>query len=519
MTDHEKVERLKQQIESETLEELTTRLAKAAKDPDRPRYHYQPPPSWMNDPCGPFFWKGKYHMFYQYNPDKPYRATNMHWGHAVSKDLVHWTHLPIALTPTPSGPDKDGCFTGCMVNHDGIPTIIYTGVWPEVQCVATSTDSMITWQKYKSNPVISAPPASLTVTGFRDPCSWKEGDTWYMIIGSGIKDVGGTSLLYKSRDLIQWEYVHPLYECDSAHPMHECPDFFPLGNKYVLLTSTDFDSTHWDVGTYADHKFMLERHGKIDWGKYYAAKTMKDDRGRRIIWGWIVEGRSVEKQIKAGWSGVLSLPRILTLLPDNTLCIKPAPELEALRGNRWSFRDIELLPSDKLPLDEVQGDCIEIIAKFASNDAKTFGIVIQGTNTIAYDREKHQIAGAPLDLASGEDLNLHIYVDRSVIEIFANDRVCKTLRTYHRPGDKLGVSVFADGDNTKLKSIDIYEMKSIISLSPAPKIPSIPPDLLGHLPPAPSTPFFYSPSQRIASSLSRSTLRGLSSFRARRFAL
>lgn len=242
--------------------------------------------------------------------------------------------------------------------------------------------------------------------------------------------------------------------------MHECPDFFPLKDKYVLLTSAN--GTHWDVGTYAHHTFTPERHGKIDWGNYYAAKTMLDNRGRRIIWGWITEERSVEEQIKAGWSGALSLPRTVSLLPDNTFQIKPSPELEVLRGEHWSFREIELVPSNnkgRLLLDEAQGDCIEVIVRFAHNHAKTFGVVVQGTNTITYDREEKQIAGAPLALSSEEDLTLQVYADRSIIEVFANDRVCKTMRTYHKNRDNLGVGVFAEDGNVKVKSVDIWEIK------------------------------------------------------------
>jgi len=472
MLDREKIERLKKQIELETEKARETRLAKASQDPDRPQYHYQPPPGWMNDPNGPIFWKDEYHIFYQYAPDKPYIARDVCWGHAVSKDLVHWKHLAIALAPTPGGPDRDGCWTGMAVDKDGVPTIIYTGVqhveggydqWTQVQCLATSKDEMlINWQKYKGNPVISHPPEGMVVTGFRDPCAWKEDDTWYVIIGSGIKDVGGTSLLYRSKDLIHWEYMHPFYTPDAGRLMHECPDFFPLKDKYVLLTSAN--GTHWDVGTYADHEFIPDRHGKTDWGNYYAAKTMVDNHGRRIIWGWITEGRSVEEQIKAGWSGVLSLPRVLNLLPDNTLQIKPVPELEVLRGNHWRFKDLELVPSDNknvVFLEGVQGDCIEVVVKFAPNHARMFGLIVKGTDEITYDREGQKIAGAPLALGPEEDLTLQVYVDRSVIEIFANDRVCKTLRTYRKDRDNLGVGVFSENGKAKVKSVDIWEMKSI----------------------------------------------------------
>jgi len=145
--------------------------------------------------------------------------------------------------------------------------------FPQRQCIATSTDDLLTWEKHAGNPVIVAPPEGLDVTGFRDPCVWREGDTWYALIGSGIQGVGGTALLYKSPDLIHWEYVHPL--CVGDHhdtgEMWECPDLFPLGtlnedrnkNKHVLLVSIqpEFLYAHYFIGTYADHKFVPEVHG------------------------------------------------------------------------------------------------------------------------------------------------------------------------------------------------------------------------------------------------------------------
>ena len=114
-----------------------------------------------------------FHLFYQHNPNGPSWGT-MHWGHAVSEDLVHWTHLPIALAPAPGGPDQAGCFSGCAVDDDGIPTLVYTGVHPQRQCIATSVDDLLTWEKYAGNPVIAAPPEDLDVVGFRDPCVWQE---------------------------------------------------------------------------------------------------------------------------------------------------------------------------------------------------------------------------------------------------------------------------------------------------------------------------------------------------------
>src|SRR5215472_7642889 len=137
---------------------------KLATDPQRPRYHFMPAANWMNDPNGPLQWKGEYHLFYQYNPNGAFWGT-MHWGHARSKDLVHWEHLPIALAPTPGGPDKGGVFSGSAFVNQGVPTLVYTGVDPEVQCLATSAD-IIHWTKFNANPVIAGPPPEHKVTGF-----------------------------------------------------------------------------------------------------------------------------------------------------------------------------------------------------------------------------------------------------------------------------------------------------------------------------------------------------------------
>ena len=158
---------------------------KMVEDRHRPRYHFTPAANWMNDPNGIIEWNGKYHLFYQHNPDAAI-WDNMHWGHAVSDDLVHWADLPIALSPGPGGPDEDGCWSGCTVNDEGAPTILYTGVqgdWtlPSNQrvCLARGTNDLIAWEKNAGNPVIARPPEGLEVTGFRDPYVWREENLWH----------------------------------------------------------------------------------------------------------------------------------------------------------------------------------------------------------------------------------------------------------------------------------------------------------------------------------------------------
>ena len=487
---------------------------KLAGDSHRPQYHFLPPAHWMNDPNGLIQWKGQYHLFYQHNPYSTGWGA-MHWGHAASGDLVHWTDLPIALAPTPGGPDQDGCWSGCAVDNDGIPTLIYTGVHPQRPCLAASKDGLLTWDKYAGNPIIAGPPEGLEVVGMRDHRVWKEGDTWYQVVGSGIQGIGGAILLYRSPDLIHWHYIAPLLASDkgqvtgalreaqsarfavplSTGTMWECPDFFPLDGRHVLLISAHEDRplyTVYFVGTYADHRFTPQVVRKLDFGDihFYAPQTLADDQRRRIMWGWIQEGRSYEALQAAGWAGVMSLPRILTMRSDGLLDVKPAPELEVLRRSHRRFADAVLTPGSSGPLRDVRGDCLEITAEFEfdrAGDAGTtqeFGLTVRcssdgaeqtrivydrAAQCLTVDREQSSLSPGvhrsvhtgPLELLPNEHLKLHVFLDRSVLELYANGRVCITSRIYPSRPDSLGVGLFARGGNTRLLSLDVWEMGSI----------------------------------------------------------
>lgn len=436
-------------------------------DLHRPLYHFSPD-HWMNDPI-PFFAGGEYHIFYQHNPNGAFWGT-MHWGHAVSHDLVRWQELPIALAPTPGGPDQDGCFTGCVIAGDGRFHILYTGIprlnpLQQVQCLASSKD-LITWEKYPGNPVIAAPPGGFGEC-FRDPCAWREADGWSMVIGSEMPEhKGGAALLYRSPDLAHWEYVRPLFTGDAAQTGHdfECPDYFSLGDRHVLLTSRN--KTWWHVGRTADHRFTRDQWGAVDGGALYAAKTVRDYQGRRLLWGWIREERPEAAQRAAGWSGVLSLPRQLDLRPDGSLGIEPVRELETLRGRHRRF-GAQTVPDgpDGLPLAGVAGDALELQVRFAPTDAPILGIRVRCSPDgaeyaeIAYDRHASRLGDAPLDLAEMEELVLRVYVDRSVIEAFANGRACQTLRFYPERDDCLGVRLLARGGEAMLRSVDVWELQ------------------------------------------------------------
>jgi beta-fructofuranosidase len=464
-----------------------------ATDPLRPQYHLLPAHNWMNDPNGPIFYRGRYHMFHQYNPQGPLWG-NMNWAHATSPDMIHWQHEPMALSPTPGCPDQDGVFSGSAVLDNGRPTVIYTGVappdspldatlrdgrhtWRETQCLAVAQDDDLRIWKKLPRPVIAAPPTDLRVTGFRDPALWREGNRWMLILGSGTRERGGMVLLYTSPDLRNWTYLHPLLEgspsgSDSDNAvdtgdMWECPDFFPLGNKYVLLIST-MGKVHWKVGTYAAQRFTPEKEGILDWGSYYAAKTMLDRDGNRIVWGWLPETRSDADLIIAGWAGVMSLPRVLSLSASNELQFEPTPALHQLRRSPnlgpsgpadrhkhlASFRIRNLAAELQLRFDSPPED---LSLTLESESGRTFAEISGTRKSDSYELRVNR-AAAPLTNPGQKPLNLHIFLDGSVLELFANSILSLTARIYDTPQGPLRLKL---GKTNTVRSFEAWQMNPI----------------------------------------------------------
>jgi beta-fructofuranosidase len=457
-----------------------------------------PPTNWMNDPNGFIQWGSTYHLFYQYNPAAAVHES-VHWGHAASEDLVHWRHLPIALTPTPGGPDADGCWSGSAVDDDGTPTIIYTGASGQHQraCLATGSDDLVTWQKYPGNPIIPEPPSNLELVAYRDHCVWREAETWYQLMGAGIAGVGGAALLYRSSDLRQWDYVHPLYVADQHYvhelwtgAMWECPDLFPLSDRHVLVMSIwDAHHLHYAaalVGDYRDHHFEPLFAQKLDYGDrhFYAPQSLADRTGRRVVIGWVQEGRSIEAQRAASWSGAMSLPRELTLDRDGSLRMRPVAELQSLRGAKLSAPPLRIPARQSVVLPHISGDALELEVVLQPAPDGCCGVAVRRTpdgaeeTQIVFDAGRCRLTvertrasldidtmrtehAAPLTLAPGEALALRIFVDHSVLEVFANDRVSITTRIYPTRSDSLGVAVFAEREDARLVRLDAWHMRSI----------------------------------------------------------
>lgn len=459
-----------------------------------------PPANWMNDPNGPIYWNGSYHMFYQHNPNGPYWG-DMHWGHAISPDMVHWRHLPIALAPTPGGWDSDGCFTGTAVVQDGSVVIVYTGVkgvpqdqatimgstppQRETQCLAVADDpGLRTWTK-ASAPVLSAPPDGLRVNGFRDPSSWRQGEWWYMVTACGVPNRGGCALLYRSKDLRSWEYMHMLSKTDrdgaaGLNPLYpwdvwECPEFFALGDWHLLIYSTG-GKTYWQSGKLDEEEmiFRPERAGIMDYGYFYAAKTQLDKSGNRILWGWISESRSTDECRAAGWAGVMSLPRVLSVASDGRLRSRVAEEVHQLRGREQRLNVTEDEEKNRAQLNSMRLEewCGELLCT-ARRSSEAFELTIPGPTqnadpllTLKYDPQhpaQVSVDAYPLPVLPGgkQNLDLNIYIDGSVIEVFMNGEAAFTKRFYYPGSSPQSLQVQWKGTTTSIANFRVWQLSPI----------------------------------------------------------
>jgi len=412
---------------------LLKNIPKAQADPHRPHYHFLPPANWMNDPNGTIFHDGEYHLFYQFNPARP-KWGNLHWGHAKSIDLVDWEHLPIALAPN-GFPGELHCWSGCcVIDDDGKPLIFYTSMNLQSlltrakrysqQWMATGSLNLINWEKYPENPVLSeAIHGEPIPEHWRDPYIWKEDGGWLMALcGQYANEQIGRVFLYQSQNLQSWEYAGVLTQgAEDQGRGWECPNYFPLGDRYVLVVSP-YGPVVYSVGDFNGHQHRAEAWYTLDHGKdFYATNTYLDDQGRTIIVGWV-------KAKGDGWAGCLSLPRELKLRNGKQLSMTPIPALEKLRHSHQRFeRSLESM-TETAGTAPLFGKQIEIKAWFEMEEAESYGFKLLDDNNeylIAFDplSRELQVLDETAGLQFGEDgqpVELHIFIDHSVIEIFIN---------------------------------------------------------------------------------------------------
>lgn len=458
----------------------------------RPQYHFMPEKNWMNDPNGPIYYKGKYHLFYQYNPND-YCWDTMHWGHAISEDLVHWKHLPIALYPS-NDLGETHCFSGCAaINKEGVPTIIYTSIGENErnakigaeQWMAVSHDDMLTWEKYRANPIMkSSIHGKMDIEEWRDPFVWKENEVWYMVLGGSYKDKG-CILIYSSYDFVNWKFLNKMFE-DSNFNFLECPNMIKFGEKYVLVYSPN-DIVRYHVGTLnEDFTFTSEYEGILDNSGYegfYAPNTLINSGERKIMWGWMREDSRRKFQGANGWSGAQSIPRILSLDSDNSLRMEPASEYEMLRYDGETY-DNKVIENNKITF-LTKGRAVEVSMEIQINGQEDFSlnllespdnkektvirydaangeIFVDRTNSSVSNEVCKTVFKSQLKKQKGEVLNLHVFIDHSIIEVFADSKVCISTRIYPMLEDSENISIEVNnGNRLNVQKISLWKMKSI----------------------------------------------------------
>ena len=483
--------------------DFEARYSSFISDEERPAFHLTPTIGWTNDPNGFSYYKGECHLFYQYNPYSTEWGL-MHWGHAKTRDFLHWERLPAALAPGEDY-DKDGCFSGSAVElPDGRQMLVYTGVrrhlTPEgreeetqTQCLAVGDG--VDYVKYHANPVLTAGdlPAGGSSADFRDPKVWRDPDGVYRLaVGNRTSDGSGAVLLYESRDGWNWELVGPI---DASHNqyglMWECPDFFPLDGKQILFVSPqdmspiglEFHAGHGNlclIGSYdkASNTFEREAVQAIDYGiDFYAPQTLLTPDGRRVMIGWMQNWNTVGSRPNGcRWFGQMTLPRELSIR-NGRLIQAPVRELESCRRNKVVYRDV--LVSSETNLHGIQGRMIDMTVTvrpashepysyFRLNVAKDGEFVTTirykpDTSILKIDRTR---SGSNSDVVHTRSLlvrprdgeiKLRVVMDRYSVEVFVNDGEQAATATIYTRQEADAVSFDALG--SVLVDVEKYDLE------------------------------------------------------------
>jgi sucrose-6-phosphate hydrolase SacC (GH32 family) len=473
---------------AEAMQSVQAAAAHAQADPERPIYHFLPPAYWMNDPNGPIYHKGWYHLFYQHNPysdDWGY----MHWGHARSRDLVHWEHMPIALAPAYEV-GEEHVYSGCArVNGQGELLLIYTSVKQgsredrsnNEQWAARPLDpELITWERHPANPVLAlethgGPPF---YRDWRDPFIFTADGRNFLVLG-GITATTAEVALYETVDdtLTRWRYCGPLVrEARREGRFLECPNFVRIPPstaggraKWILLTSP-YDQVEYTTGEFAADAltFAPEQHGILDAGRndvpnFYATNMLEDADGNCVLLGWV---RGFEKG--RGWAGALGLPRLLTMGPDGKPRQQPLPALHALRGEHRSLGSFGV-ENGSMVLPGVAGDALEIRLSLRMEPAAAAGLRVRSSGDsqrgveIRWDGATLTVAGCTAELPAdaGRTLSLDVFLDKCILEVFANGGRVAMTRIVYPPAEDLAVEVFAEQGSVYVDAIDVWKMYGI----------------------------------------------------------
>lgn len=501
-------------------------LSASYTEANRPQFHFSPPTMWMNDPNGLVYNAGEYHLFYQYHPDSNVWGP-MHWGHAVSPDMVHWEHLPIALYPDELGYIFSGSAVVDHHNRSGFQTgdeppmvAVYTYHDPvardagkqdyQSQGIAYSLDRGRTWTKYEGNPVIPNPG----LKDFRDPkVIWDDdSNQWVMVLAAG--DHG---MLWGSPDLKNWSHLSDFGKEWGAHGgVWECPDLFPITvegtdeKKWVLIQSLNpggpngGSGTQYFVGDFDGKDFRLDpafaaavAHQQAVWLDYgrddYAGVTWSDvplADGRRLFLGWMSNWDYAQQVPTTEWRSAMTIPRELALTKagqDYRILTRPARELAALRGAAASIPSTDL--SGTLDLTDklaTNSGLAEIVLQVALPAARSGVVGIELSNNlgetyrIGFDVDAKQffsdrskagdasfsdafaadIHTAPR-LSTDGTLRLHLFVDVSSVELFADDGASVMTEIFFPTEPFTKIGIFSQGEGFRVLNGELFPLSNI----------------------------------------------------------
>ena len=484
------------------MEAMKPLAEEARSDPNLPTYHYVSPGGRLGDMNGPIWRKGWYHLFFQLFPGYDldhHPAARQHWGHARSRDLVHWEQLPVAIWPSVEK-GEDRCFSGTQViRSDGVPMVFYSSMGHpkgQVWAAEAEDEDLIRWRKIDRNPVLVCDREThggIALSEWRDPYIFDVAGQKYLIMGGcrkyfplarvergdawrwelpepvGAGNPGDDTVpLYRAENaaLTRWKFIGFLFDNpDDTVISHDCPLFFEVDGKWVLVLG-EHTGVDMNLGSRASYyvgdldketmQFRPQFRGRFFAG--WGPNVLRDGKGRWVAWSFLGGFHNTR-----GWRNCMTLPRVLSILPDGRLGQTPAPELEALRGRKFEFPRMDLENEFRI-LEGLEGDALEIVAEFDIGTAKKCGIRLRcspegkGGRGIEFRDLLAKCREAGLIGETGR-IKAHIFLDRSVAEIYVNDRSNHAVVLDARPED-VSVTAFAEGGSAKVLSITAWELGS-----------------------------------------------------------
>lgn len=441
--------------------------------PETPAWPKAPPADWVTfhlahpgpgeafpgDPNCAFDYKGRYHLHYIYR-----NRTGFVFAHVSSEDLVRWTWHTTVLAPPITG---HGMFSGTgFYTKEGKPAIIYHGQGSGRNWIQFPLDDQ--FDRWADPMAVIPKNSDGSVPDIRhwDPDCWLNGDTYYALSG------GKNPQLMKSTDLKEWAYLgdllHEDYPPDLGVPKDEdisCANMFRIGDKWMLLCISHQLGCRYYLGDFKNEKYLPEFHAMMSFGNnmFFAPESMLTRDGRRVMWAWLLRPPVAP-------TGIQCLPRELELPDDGVLRIKPLRELSELRYATKEWSDVRIAAGNEYALDGAEGDAIEMEVTFSSSLPAEVGLRLLGDAEgrddmaiIAGANRKTLTVGtsdAPFDVRDGEDLTLRVFIDKNLVEVFANDRQAAVFAHQHiRPNP--GIRLFAKGGDVSVPSVKVWKMRSI----------------------------------------------------------